>query len=271
MTDNVDDVIDTPVDDSATNDNDSSVDETTATNSEATEGEQPEDGADKEAKPDEEKQHKGRAAKRIAELNYRAKVAEQQLAELQAKHQSQSAAPSDKPRMEHFESIAEYEDAKDNWLLEQGEKRALAKLQGQQGNQGQHEQVVEMQTSAAELRAQYNDFDAVLKAGAARYETLPLPIELDKLGLSSKELLGVAYTLSKDEDLYYEMASMSAPQAMMKLGQVLASREPQTRRSTIPNAPKPIKPTSANAPVKRDINSMNDSEAVAHLKTLKTR
>lgn len=259
MTDNVDDVIDTPVDD-ATNDNDSSVDETTAAEPETTDGEQPEDGADKEAKPDEEKQHKGRAAKRIAELNYQKKVAEQQLAELKAKYESTSAAPSDKPRMEHFESIAEYEDAKDNWLLEQGEKRALAKLQGNQADQGQHEQVVEMQASANELRTQYNDFDEVLKQGAQRYETLPLPIELDKLGLSPKELLGVAYTLSKDEDLYYEMASMSAPQAMLKLGQVLATNSSKPYVPPTSKAPKPIRPVTANAPANRDPAKMTDSE-----------
>ena len=269
MTDNVDDVIDTPVDDNATTEQDLSADETTATEPGAADGEQPEDGTDKEAKPDEEKQHKGRAAKRIAELNYQRKVAEQRVAELQAKYESPSAEPSDKPRMEHFESIAEYEDAKDNWLLEQGEKRALAKLQGQQGsqgnqgnqgNQGQHEQVVEMQTSAAELRAQYNDFDAVLKAGAARYETLPLPIELDKLGLSSKELLGVAYTLSKDEDLYYEMASMSQQQAMMRLGQVLLTNSSKTQTPATSKAPKPISPVSANAPAKRDASKMSDDD-----------
>lgn len=162
--------------------------------------------------------------------------------------------------MEDFESIADYEDAKDNWLLEQGEKRALAKLQGSQASQGQHEQVAEMQASANELRTQYNDFDEVLKQGAQRYETLPLPIELDKLGLSPKELLGVAYTLSKDEDLYYEMASMTPQHAMMKLGQVLAANSSKPYVPPTSKAPKPIRPVTANAPANRDPAKMTDSE-----------
>lgn len=254
MTDNVDDVIDTPVDD-ATNEQNPSVDEATH-EPETEDGQEPET----EAEPDEEKQHKGRAAKRIAVLNHQKKVAEQQLAELKAKYESQSAAPSDKPRMEDFESIADYEDAKDNWLLEQGEKRALAKLQGNQADQGQHEQVAEMQASANELRTQYNDFDEVLKQGAQRYETLPLPIELDKLGLSPKELLGVAYTLSKDEDLYYEMASMTPQHAMMKLGQVLAANSSKPYVPPTSKAPKPIRPVTANASAKRDMSKLSDDE-----------
>ena len=255
MTDNVDDAIDAPVDDNATTDNDSSVDEATH-EPETEDGQEPET----EAKPDEEKQHKGRAAKRIAELNYQKKVAEQQLAELKAKYESPSAAPSDKPRMEHFESIAEYEDAKDNWLLEQGEKRALAKIQASQPDQGQHEQQVAYKAAADVLRTQYNDFDVIMQQGMQRHEEVPLPIKLDQLGLSPSEMYSAAYTLSKDEDLYYEMASMTPQQAMMKLGQVLAANSSKPYVPPTSKAPKPIRPVNANAPMQRDMSKQSDDD-----------
>lgn len=218
-------------------------------------------------KEQEEAKRKRSPAKRIAELTWRANEAERKLAALEA---AKPAEPvNDKPTPDQFETWAEFEEAKDSWLQEQAEQRILDKLKAEQQPQGQPEYQAQLEHSVNELRTQYTDFDDVLKQGVERANSVPLPVDLETLGLPPKDLFNLAYTLSKDEDLYYELASMTAPQAMLRLGQVIASNPVTASKLPVPKAPPvskappPIKPVSANAPASRSPYEMSDKEFFA--------
>lgn len=216
-------------------------------------------------KEQEQKKRQSNTQKRIAELTYQREQAKRELEAYKAAHPVQQQ-DSAKPTPDQFETWAEFEEAKDAWLQEQAEKRILDKLKAEQQPQGQSEYQAQLEHSVNELRTQYTDFDDVLRQGVERANSVPLPVDLETLGLPPKDLFNLAYTLSKDEDLYYELASMTPQQAMLRLGQVIASNPatasapPVPKAPPVSKAPPPIKPVSANAPAARDPNNMSIDE-----------
>ena len=96
----------------------------------------------------------------------------------------------------------------------------------------------------------------------AKADTLPpLPITLDQFGLSAKDTLNLATELLQNDDLYIEFSQLNPAQAAVKIGQMIASKQPSNAAPTkVPTAPPPIKPVTANAPVAKDPSKMSDDE-----------
>lgn len=211
----------------------------------------------------EQKKHQTRAQKRIAELKYEAEQAKRDL-EAYKQANPTKQAETERPTPDQYETWADYEKATDEWNDQRIEKAVQSRLQSQQPPQSQSENHAHVQQAAQAIRTQYADFDDVLRQGVERANTLPLPVDLDDLELPPEQLLNLAYTLSKDEDLYYELAGMSEKQAMLRLGQVVHGLPtPKPAAPAVSKAPPPIKPTSANASVARSQYEMSDKEFLA--------
>ena len=215
------------------------------------EGVQPKEGEQPNQEP--EKPKKSRAQERIEQTTRENAELKRRLAEYE--NQKSTPKASDKPKIEEFETYDEYQEKLSEWQIEEATRRIEEKQGKTSQAKAQQEREVEFSTAVAELEDEGVD----VKGYFDKANSLPpLPVTLDQFGLSAKETLQLAKKLIDDEDLYYKLSKMNPYQAAAKIGQLLPQAQKQALK--IPNAPKPIKPTSANAPVKRDVDSMSDNE-----------
>ena len=222
--------------------------------------EQTEEQTTEQVKQDAEEQEKaekqGRAQKRIQQLaREKAELVRQLEAERAAKASPQTDNP---PNIEDFDDYSEYQKAQQEYYVAQAEQRVLAKLEAEKAQQSQVEQQAEFETAISELKDGGVDVDGLM----AKANTLPpLPITLDQFGLSAKDTLNLAAELLQNDDLYIELSQLNPVQAAVKIGQMIASKQPSTAAPTkVPTAPPPIKPVTANAPVAKDPSKMSDDE-----------
>lgn len=223
---------------------------------EGEEGQQPEPQKD-EPKP------KNRAQERIQQLAREKAEMAAKLAEYEAKQNAPK--PLEAPRVEDFEDYSEYQKAQQEWYIEQAEQRVLSRLQQEKQQQTQAQREAEFQSAIVEAVNELPDFDRIVQAGIAR--DLPLPISLDEVaaefGYDAKTQTRLLYELAKDEDFHEQVSTASKMKAARLLSEKADSFTKTPAAPKIPNAPKPIKPTSANAPVKRSEDSMSDEEFLA--------
>lgn len=227
--------------------------------------EQPNDGELKAEQSDEEKakqeaeqesKKKNRAQERIQQLARERAELKRELDEYKAKLEAPKAA-SEAPRIEDFEDYSEYLQAQQDFFVKQAEDRVLQKLKAEQEQKAQIERQVQFETAVNELRDEGVDVEALIK----KSNELPeLPITLDQFGLSPKETLSLAADLIQNDELYLELSQMNQVQAAMRIGQIIGAKQPSKAAPKVPNTPKPIKPTSANAPVARNPAAMSDDE-----------
>ena len=225
--------------------------EPVAKEGEGEEGQQPEPQKD-EPKP------KNRAQERIQQLAREKAEMAAKLAEYEAKQNAPK--PLEAPKVEDFEDYSEYQKAQQDWYIEQAEQRVLAKVRQEQEQQSSIQQKAAFESAVSELEDEGVDVAALTK----KADTLPpLPIQLDQFGLGLKETLKLAADLIQNDELYFELSQMNPVQAARRIGQEIDKQSGKPATPKIPNAPKPIKPTSANAPVKRSEDSMSDEEFLA--------
>ena len=222
--------------------------------------EQTEEQEAEQAKQDAEEQEKAekqsRAQKRIQQLaREKAELVRQLEAERAAKANPTTDNP---PNIEDFDDYSEYQKAQQEYYVAQAEQRVLAKLEAEKAQQSQVEQQAEFETAISELKDGGIDVDGLMQ----KAETLPpLPITLDQFGLSAKDTLSLAAELLQNDDLYIELSQLNPVQAAVKIGQMIASKQPSNAApAKVPTAPPPIKPVSANAPVAKDPSKMSDDE-----------
>lgn len=228
--------------------------------------EQPNDGEYTEAEQsDEEKakqeaeqesKKKNRAQERIQQLARERAELKRELDEYKAKLEAPKAA-SEAPRIEDFEDYSEYLQAQQDFFVKQAEDRVLQKLKAEQEQKEQVERQVQFETAVNELRDEGVDVESLVKKAD---ELPPLPITLDQFGLSPKETLSLAADIIQNDELYIELSQMNQVQAAMRIGQIIGAKQPSKAAPKVPNTPKPIKPTSANAPVARNPAAMSDDE-----------
>lgn len=227
--------------------------------------EQPNDGEPEAEQSDEEKakqedeqesKKKNRAQERIQQLARERAELKRELDEYKAKLEAPKAA-SEAPRIEDFEDYSEYLQAQQDFFVKQAEDRVLQKLKAEQEQKEQVERQVQFETAVNELRDEGVDVEALIQ----KSNELPeLPITLDQFGLSPKETLSLAADLIQNDELYLELSQMNQVQAAMRIGQIIGAKQPSKAAPKVPNTPKPIKPTSANAPVARNPAAMSDDE-----------
>ncbi|MEG2264220.1 MAG: hypothetical protein RSC68_07695 [Acinetobacter sp.] len=210
---------------------------------------------------EQEKQKKSRATKRVQDALARAAQAEQKLAEYEAK-QNTSTQTQDEPKLEDFEDYNEWQKALRQHDREQIKKEMLAEIGQKESQKSQTQRQAEFEAAMIELESEGVDGGALTK----KLETLPpLPIDLHQFGLSAKETLVLAAKLINDDELWLDISQMNPVQAARRIGQEIDKQPNKTAAPKIPNAPKPIKPTSGNAPVKRDYFSQSDDEIMKGL------
>lgn len=230
-----------------------------------TEGEQSgaeqseEDKAQKEAEQEGEKQKKSRATKRVQEALARAAMAEQKLAEYEAK---QNTKPTEAPKVEDFEDYSEFQQAQQEFFIKQAEERVLAKIQQDKSQQTQAQKQAEFQSVLIEVSAELPDFDTVVQTGLAR--ELPMPITLDELaeefGYDAKTQARLLYELAKDEDFHEQVSGSSKLKAARLLSEKADSFSKPATTPKVSKAPPPITPVKASAPAARSLDNMSDSE-----------
>lgn len=217
--------------------------------------EQTEEGKAKAAAEAEEKK-RSRAKERIERLARENAELRKFKEEAEAKAK-QPAQTDEAPKVEDFEDYSEFQQAQQEWFIKQAEQRVLDRLNQEKTSQQKVQAEAEYQTAVAELEGEGVDVNGLIEKANS---LPPLPVTLDQFGLPIKDTLGLAQKLIEDEDLYYELSRMNPYQAAMKIGQIIGSQKAATKAPKVPNAPKPINPTSANAPVKRDVAKMSDDE-----------
>lgn len=215
------------------------------------EGAQPKE--DEQPNQEPEKPKKSRAQERIEQTTRENADLKRRLAEYESKQNAPKA--SERPKVEEFETYDEFQEKLGEWQIEEAMRRLEEKQGKTSQEKQQQEREIEFTTAVAELESEGVDVHQYFEKANA---LPPLPVTLDQFGLSAKETLQLAQKLIDDEDLYFELSKMNPYQAAARIGTLL----PQAQKTApkIPNAPKPIKPTSANAPVVRDSEKMSDDE-----------
>lgn len=161
-----------------------------------------------------------------------------------------------RPKVEEFESYAEYEDALEQHHINVAEQRIFEKLKHQESEKTASQKEQEMSSAIAEIEDDGVDF----KSYVQKAESLPqLPITLDEFGLTAKETLLLAKDLLDDEDGYIALSRMNATQAAVKIGQIIESKKQKTP-PPVSKAPPPLKTVQGNASVSRDSSTMSDDE-----------
>ena len=218
--------------------------------------EQTEEEKAEQAKQEQETEKQSRSQKRIQQLAREKAELQRKVAEYEQKQSEPKA--SDAPNIEDFDDYSEYQKAQQEYYVAQAEQRVLAKLEAEKAQQSQVEQQAEFETAISELKDGGVDVDGLM----AKADTLPpLPITLDQFGLSAKDTLSLAAELLQNDDLYIELSQLNPVQAAVKIGQMIASKQPSNSAPTkVPTAPPPIKPVTANAPVAKDPSKMSDDE-----------
>lgn len=230
---------------------------------------EPENGEPKtDAEVEKSKPKRSRAEQRINELVAKNKALEQQLAQQDSNGQPETTGEPKAPDINDFdlnteEGLQDWLQARDkhqteleNWRFEQ----RFSERERQQTQQAREQSIKAEIEKAVQSRA---DFSEVVQRGIEREQDTPLPIDLASLPIGAEQMPDLLYTLSKDEELYYDIAQSDPASALLKIGATLSRIEgrktakPQTKVS---NAPPPPKHTKANAPITKNPEEMTDEE-----------
>lgn len=221
-------------------------------------GENPQENLNGEPNPD-PKPKRNRAQERIEQTTRENAELRRKVAEYEAK-QNAPKAP-DKPKIEEFETYDEYEEKLEEWRVNEAMRRIEEKQSKSSAEQSQTDQQVRFQSAIDTVAEDIPDFDSIVEAGIARQ--LPIPISLDELaaefGYDAETQVRLLYEIAKDEEFHKQISGSTK----LKAARLLSERADSFLKPAapkIPNAPKPITPTSANAPVKRDVETMSDNE-----------
>ena len=230
-----------------------------------TEGEQPtelsdEEKAKQEAEQEGEKQKKSRATKRVQDALTRATIAEQKLAEYEAKA-NQPAQASEGPAIEDFEDYSEFKKAERKWLMDEAKREFREEMLAEKQQQTQIEKQAEFEAVITTVAETYPDFDSVVQAGLQR--DLPMPLTLDEVasefGYSPETQVKLLYEIGKNEALHETLSGSSKLKAARILSEIVDSWETKPAPK-VSKAPPPIKPVQANAPAARSPEKMSDDE-----------
>lgn len=191
----------------------------------------------------------------IAELIRKQAETEQQLAQSQKQ-------PMQAPNIEDFDDWGEYQQALRSFERDSLKAELLSELKAEQAQQASIQQQAETIAVLDELASEGVDMGAVM----AKAEQLPpLPVTLDKFGLSTKETMLFAKDLVENTELYYELAQLNPYQFSARIGAMIEQRKSQSSQNNTPKpkqskAPPPIKPVKANGTAKKNPYETSDDD-----------
>lgn len=197
---------------------------------------------------------KNRAQERIQQLAREKAEMAAKLAEYEAKAQKPQVADQP-PQIADFESYEDFQNAQQEWMIDQAAKRLEAKQNQQQQTQESARREAEFYAAVEELGSEGVD----IATYEQKINALPqLPVTVDQFGLSAKDQLLLIKQLADDEDTWHEIAGMTPIQAAAKIGQIIA--KPKAAAPKVSKAPPPVKPVKATATAKRDFFDQSDDE-----------
>lgn len=191
------------------------------------------------------------AEDRIKELTYRWREEQRKNEQLRKEKETpQNQTQIDRPKIEHFNSQEEYEDALLSWHESKKEKERTEEKQKTEIKQA----VEKFEEKAVKLREVYHDFDEVINLFPST-ETMRLTL------LKSDEGALMAYYLGRPENhsLAERIANQSPEKQIYELGKletklILAQKQTKTTK-----APEPVKPVGMGAPPV-DESALSDDE-----------
>ena len=234
--------------------------ESTTSVEDTDEGEGKDDGNDTDSKP----KPKG-VQKRIDELTRekyderrRAELAEQKLEELK-KQKPESPATSEKPKLDDFDTIEEFNEALFDWKIEERERERQAEdsLKGRADQSAMHQATVEASV------------DYLLKTGADKYPDFQAVAGAVPPAVMSDDMLIALGEIGKGADVAYYLGKNPAEAATLvnlspvQLGRAIARIESglvDAPINTPTKAPEPIKPSGNRASAEKDPAKMSDKE-----------
>ena len=237
--------------------------ETTATENTGVESQEHEggqgSGQEQQPNPEPEKPKRNRAQERIEQLARENAELKRKQAEYESKQQVSEIV---RPKLDDFDSYAEYEDALEEYHVAKAEQRVLDKLNKQDAEKSQVQKQSQMESVITTFAQEHTDFDTVVQAGLAR--NLPLPVSLDEIAAEfeydSQTQVRLLYELAKDEEFHEEVAHSSKLKAARILSERVDSWSNPKNPPPVSKAPPPVKPVQANAPAVRDPSKMSDDE-----------
>lgn len=229
--------------------------------------EKPEEGSEGADQGGEEKpQDKQRrsARERINELTKRAHEAEREVHRMREAADRPAPESSAKPDPAAFQSYDDYVEALADWKSEQ---RVLSVLKDRDEQRAKAAEGAAVEAKAQawaerqdDFRAATPDYDAVL--GASKLQVSPHVVDTLLDSDAGPEL---AYHLAKNPETVKRINALSPLAAAREIGRIEASLStpaaPRTKPSS--NAPAPISPVKAAAPVLVDLASANMDQYIA--------
>jgi len=216
-----------------------------------------ESGAEKEAKPTEERKQNPKLEKRFSEITKQREQARQEAAQerearqkleaeiaaIKQQQQPQQAKNADeKPQPSQFTDAFEYAEALADWSAEQALVRRDKEDLQRRADEAQQKVISSWANKVAAAKAEIPDFDdMVASSGVAVSDPIRDAILESDVGPQ------ILYHLAKEDDLAKKIASMSPFAALREIGKLEAKfeKQPETKQSNPvgkSKAPPPISP-----------------------------
>jgi len=231
-------------------------------------------GADKEAKPTEERKQNPKLEKRFSEITKQREQARQEaaqergvrqrleaeLAAVRQQQQPQQVRPADgKPQPSQFTDAFEYAESLADWSAEQALGRRDREDLERRADEARQKVISTWANKVAAAKSEIPDFDdMVASSGVAVSDPIRDAILESDVGPQ------ILYHLAKEDDLAKKIASMSPFAALREIGKLEARFEKQTEtRQSNPvgksKAPPPISPIR-NAGSAKDVEIGSDGQ-----------
>lgn len=169
---------------------------------------------------------------------------------------------ADKPKIDDYDSQADYLEALTDWKVDQKAKEYNQKAKEHELRQSFEKRVSEFQTKVSDFKKEAQDFDEVI----TDVDDINLSVDLQQVIASSSLGPKLMYELAKDRKALERIVSLPASSAIYELGKFEANlsksddSKPEVKTKTA--APPPPKPVGTKSPSKtaKDPNDMNFEE-----------
>jgi DNA repair exonuclease SbcCD ATPase subunit len=219
--------------------------ETSEVTEESTESETEEQQESAEAVSEEKPKKGDRLQKRFDQLTSKIKDLEAKLAEkpVEAKTEVAKSTGSDKPKLENFDSLEDFQEALTDWKLDQREKQAETKRAEESAKKeaGQRAKTFKERIEAAQSK--YSDFDEVVLENSVQPTVAMVDAMLDsELGAE------IAYHLGQNTAEIKRISGLSPARQAVEIGKLEAALEAKTTpKKVVAKAPPPPKPLGGRA------------------------
>lgn len=245
------------------------VAETTDETAEETTDESIEETAEDKAEESKEKPKKQRGfKKKIAKFQVELSAKEQEIerlrSELAAKSQEAAKPVKDKPKLDDFDSQAEFLEALTDWKLQQVKEESKKEIEQEKQKTQAQLKAESYNAKLAKAKEELPDYDEVLEDFTDEHGDVEISGALTALLSDSQVGPKVLYELMKNKDEFDRLNSLSPLAAAKEFGKLEAKLTPEKKQElkTKTNAPAPLKSVHGkSAATKKDIHNPNLSQA----------